>query len=480
MTYPERLFIDGRWCDAADPGRLAVVSPTSEDVIAEVQIGGPADVHRATKAASEAFRRGRWPELTADGRADLLDRFALALTSRTEALTTTIAEEAGIPISLAPIHVTRAIEFVSYYADLVRRTPMSQPRTATSAKVTVGQQPVGVVGAIGPWNIPLLGALSKIAPALAAGCTVVFKPSPETPLTALLMAEAAEHAELPPGVLNVVPATQAGSQALVADPLVAKVAFTGSTATGRAIALACAQQLKPYALELGGNAAAIVCDDIPVEVAGPGLVMTGLAVSNGEACVAQRRILVPRARRDEIVAAICAVASTLPIGDPKQPGTVLGPMITDGHRKRVLDHIADGQSQGAAVVHGGGSPLGLDRGYFVQPTVLVDVDNHMRIAREETFGPVVCVMTYDDINQAIAIANDTEYGLSASIWTADLSNADAIAPRLEAGSVYVNGSGDLDPNVPFGGVKQSGVGRELGPEGLSEFMHSQSIFRPAS
>lgn len=476
----ERMYIDGTWCTSTDSPPLTVISPATENVIAEVHVGGPADIGNAVSAAADAFQRGGWSRAANEVRADALDRFAAELTARSDRFTTTIAQEAGLPVALAPMHVTRAIEFVSYYADLVRRTPTVERRAASAARATVGRHPVGVVGAIGPWNIPLLGALSKVAPALAAGCTVVFKPSPETPLTALLMAEAAEHADLPPGVLNVVPATPEGSRALVADHRVAKIAFTGSTATGRAIATVCAQQLKPYALELGGNAAAIVCDDAPLEIVGPGLAMTGLGVSNGEACIAQRRILVPRRRRDEIVAALCAFAPLLAVGDPTDPSTVIGPMITGDHRKRILDHIADGQAQGATLVCGGGIPDGIDRGFYVEPTVLVDVDNDMPVAREETFGPVVCVLTYDDLDEAVRIANDTNYGLSASIWTADPTGAGDLAARLEAGSVYVNGAMDLDPNVPFGGFKQSGVGRELGPEGLAEYLQIQSVLRPAS
>lgn len=478
MHQSNHLFIGGQWTAATDPHPTAVISPSTEGVIAELQFGGPADVDRAVASAHAAFTSGPWANSTVEFRADALSRFVDELSARTEAFRRTIADEAGLPVVLGPIQVSRAIEFVQYYADLVREYPMAESRSATMTSVNLRQVPLGPIAAIGPWNIPLLGALSKVAPALAAGCTVVFKPSPETPLTALLMAEAAEAADLPPGVLNVVPVSQAGSEALVADRRIAKVGFTGSTAVGHAIALECARQLKPYTLELGGNAAAIICDDAPLEDLGPGLAMTALALSNGEACIAQRRIMVPRHRRDEVVATLCAIAPMLRVGDPREPTTVVGPLISAAHRKRVLDHVADGVSQGATAVYGGGIPEGKDRGFYFEPTVLVDVEPDMRIAREETFGPVVCVMTYDDLDEAIRIANDTHYGLSASIWTEDQERADEIANKLEAGSVFINGAMDLDPNVPFGGFKESGVGRELGPEGLSMYMQVQSVMRP--
>ncbi|ELB92040.1 betaine aldehyde dehydrogenase, partial [Rhodococcus wratislaviensis IFP 2016] len=319
-------------------------------------------------------------------------------------------------------------------------------------------------------------ALSKLAPALAAGCTVVYKPSPETPLIAYLVADAAHEAQFPPGVVNMVTADLEGSERLVSHPDVDMVGFTGSTAVGRRIAQSCAVDFRRHALELGGNAAAIILPDAPAELIAAGLGATGLALNNGEACIAQRRVLAPRERYDEIVAILAAAAAGLPVGDPSDPTTVIGPMITSEHRDRVVDHIEAARTAGAVLAAGGRSDR--DSGYYVEPTVLANVTNDMAAAREEIFGPVVCVIAYDTVEEAVAIAHDTEYGLSSSIWTSDIAAGEAIGRRLRVGSVYINGTLALDPAIPFGGFGHSGMGRELGPEGLDAYCEIQSVFVP--
>lgn len=482
-TTKDTVYVDGDFVDALTEARLPVVNPATGTVIGEVPDGSVADVDRAVSAARVAFDSGPWPTMSGTERADHLKRLADELAARRDDIARTITAEAGFVAAFCgPLHVDGAIEILRYYADLARAEDLEEVRHSAMAQanVRVRRCPVGVVAALVPWNIPLLGALSKVAPALAAGCTVVYKPAPATPFTGYLLAEAIHAAGFPPGVFNMLITDVEGSQHLVAHRDVDMIAFTGSTAVGRDIAQACAPDFRRFALELGGNAAAIVLDDAPAELIASGLAPYGLALNNGEACIAQRRVLAPRDRYDEVVAILVAAAGMLTVGDPTEPTTLVGPQISAEHRDRVLAHIRDAESQGAVVAAGGGVPdNGLD-GYFVQPTVLANVTNDMRVAQQEVFGPVVCVIPYDSVDEAIEIARDTEYGLSASIWTADPARGEELGRRLRVGSVYVNATMALDPNIPFGGFGHSGVGRELGPEGIAEYREIQSIFVPVS
>ncbi|WP_394358707.1 aldehyde dehydrogenase [Nocardia canadensis] len=483
MRTENTVYIDGEFIDSLTEARLPVTNPATGTVIGEVPDCGVADVDRAVHAARRAFDTGPWPTMTGAERAVRLTRLADELASRSTEIARTITAEAGFASAVCgPVHVDGAIDVLRYYAGLVGKEDLEEVRPSAQAQadVRIRRCPVGVVAALVPWNIPLLGALSKIAPALAAGCTVVYKPSPETPLTGYLLAEAVQAAGLPPGVVNVLVADLVGSQHLVSHRDVDMVAFTGSTAVGSAIALSCAADFRRYALELGGNAAAIVLDDAPIGMIAGGLAVYGLALNNGQACIAQRRILAPRERYEEIVAALAAAANMLPLGDPTTPTTLVGPLISEAHRDRVLACIRDAESEGAVVAAGGGIPDEAGNGYFIQPTVLARVTNSMRVARQEVFGPVVCVIAYDTVEEAIAIARDTEYGLSSSVWTADPARGEEIGRRLRVGSVYVNATLTLDPTIPFGGFGHSGVGRELGPEGIEEYREVQSIFVPTS
>ncbi|WP_038553802.1 aldehyde dehydrogenase [Nocardia nova] len=477
------IYINGSFEPASSADRIPVLDPSGGCVIAHVPACGAEDVDRAVSAARAAFDNGPWADTTGPDRARALTRLADALSEIEDQLAETVALEAGFAIRAAlTVHVRQAIEFVRYYAELASGAADEEvrPGAATTARVRVRHCPVGVVATLVPWNIPLLGALAKIAPALAAGCTVVHKPSPETPLTSYLLADAVHKAGFPRGVVNILPADLEGSRRLVSHPGVDMVAFTGSTAVGREIAETCARDLRRYALELGGNAAAILLEDAPARLIAAGLAGTGIVMNNGEACIAQRRVLAPRSRYDEIVSLLAEAVRALPVGDPTDPKTVVGPMITRQHRDRVLGHVQAAVTAGAVVAAGGGIPAGRDAGFFVEPTVLADVTNEMAVAREEVFGPVLCVIAYDTIDEAIAIARDTEYGLSGSVWTADPERGAEIAARLRVGSVYVNGAMSLDPAIPFGGFGQSGVGRELGPEGLDEFRETQAVFVPAA
>jgi len=481
MQVRSQFYINGQGQGPSGTTLIEVVSPHTEASIGTVPEGTAADIDAAVAAARAAFDHGPWPRLPLAERAGRLRRFAGYLREHRAAIARTIAREGGFPIARAePVHVVRGADFVDYFAGLIEKTVLEEERQALAGRVQVRREPVGVVGAIVRWNIPLIGALSKLAPALAAGCTAVLKPSPETPLSSYFLAEAAAYAELPPGVFNLVPAGLQGSMPLVEHPHVDKIAFTGSTAVGKEIARACAGTVKRLALELGGNAAAIVLDDAPAALVAQGLLHCGLINNNGQACIAQRRILVPRARQAELVDALHAAAQMVIAGDPEDPRTQLGPLVSRAHRDRVLRHIGTGLEEGATLVCGGARPPGLERGWYVAPTIFSNVHNGMHIAREEIFGPVVNVIPYDTEEQALAIAADTEYGLSGAVWSADVARAAALGKRLRVGSVYINASMTLDPNVPFGGFGQSGIGRELGPEGLAEYFEVQSVFYPAT
>jgi betaine-aldehyde dehydrogenase len=343
--------------------------------------------------------------------------------------------------------------------------------------VQVRRAPVGVAACILPWNVPLYIAAMKLGPALAAGCTVVIKPAPETPLDPYLLAEAVQEAGLPPGVVNVVAAGRETSEYLVRHPGVDKVSFTGSSATGARIAALCGEQIKRCTLELGGKSAAILLEDVDLAKSTQDLVMAGL-LNNGQACAAQTRILAPRSRYREVVDALGSAVGALRVGDPADPQTNVGPLVAKRQRDRVLGYLESGKRDGAKAVCGGGRPAHLDRGWFIEPTVFADVRNSMTIAREEIFGPVLSVIPYGDEDEAVAIANDSPYGLGGGVWTRDVAHGAAIAARIRTGVVAINSAMLLDFKSPFGGFKKSGIGRELGPEGIAPYTEYQSIILP--
>jgi acyl-CoA reductase-like NAD-dependent aldehyde dehydrogenase len=342
--------------------------------------------------------------------------------------------------------------------------------------IKVLREPVGVVAAIVPWNFPQTLGFMKIAPALAAGCTVVVKPSPETVLDAFLLARTAIDAGLPPGVLGIVPGGRELGARLVAHPDVDKVAFTGSTAAGREIAQTCGRLLRPVTLELGGKSATIVLDDAELDLAaiGADLFVATLA-NNGQTCFLGPRVLAPRHRYAEVVDVFTEFARSMAIGDSLDPGTQIGPMATARHRARVESYIAQGRAEGGRVTTGGGRPEGRDRGWFIEPTVFADVGNDATVCREEIFGPVLTVIPYRDEEEAVRIANDSDYGLGGTVWSADPDRALRLARRVRTGTIGINRYMP-DPAAPFGGVKDSGIGRELGPEGLAAYQQPKSIY----
>ncbi|MDF3309220.1 aldehyde dehydrogenase [Rhodococcus sp. T2V] len=471
----DALFIGGRWVAPQEGAAADVVEAATEKVLGRSALASAADIDAAVSAARDALR-GPWGQLDNRARADLLDAFASALKKRGRDTATLVSRENGMPISLsAGVNGFGPAAMIRYYAALVRDAASEDVRpSAFGGRTVVRREPVGVVAAITPWNYPQPLAAMKIAPALAAGCTVVLKAAPETALDAFAFADAAEEAGLPPGVLNIVPAGREASAYLVQHPGVDKVAFTGSTAAGRAIGEVCGRLLRPVTLELGGKSAAIVAPDADLSVFAANLAEVSL-VNNGQTCHASTRILAPRARYEEVVEAVTETVRGLVVGDPLDKATAIGPLVSAAQRERVLGYIEDGRSAGYRTTTGGGVPDSQPLGWFVEPTVFVDVDNSARIAQEEIFGPVLTITPYTDEDEAVAIANDSEYGLGGTVWTADEEHGLALASRVHSGTVGVNHYA-LDLDAPFGGVKSSGLGRELGPEGLNPYFATKSVY----
>jgi betaine-aldehyde dehydrogenase len=472
------LFIGGGWVAPESTEVIEVVSPATEEVIGRAPHASTADVDRAVAAARAALVDGPWPAMSPGERAEVMAALSAQLQARSMEIADLITAENGSPASFSLMgQVFASTMVLDYYTELARTFAFTDERTGIMGPVTVRREPVGVVGAIVPWNVPLFTTMLKLAPAMAAGCTVVLKPAPETPLDAYILAEAAEAAGVPAGVLNIVAAGREVGEHLVTHPGVDKIAFTGSTAAGRAIAALCGQLLRRCTLELGGKSAAVICDDADVDTTIAGL-LPASTMNNGQACVAQTRLLVPNSRKAEFTDAIAAAVGALVVGDPADPATQVGPLTSARQRERVEGYIAAGRDQGATVAVGGGRPAGFDRGWYVEPTVFADVDNGMRIAQEEIFGPVLAVIGYDDVDDAVAIANDSEYGLSGSVWSADVERATAIANRMQTGTVSVNGF-MIEFCAPFGGFKNSGLGRELGPEGLAHYLEYKTVMYPS-
>jgi aldehyde dehydrogenase (NAD+) len=472
-VYERRgVFIDNEVVASAGEVR-DVVSPATEEVIGSATMAVADDVDGAVAAARRAFDDGPWPRLAAEERRAVLAKAAEILAPLAEELSVLVTRENGVNIKYQQGNVAGAF---AYYSSL----PLPEPdyrEMSPGAGALVVKEPAGVVGAIVPWNAPVGLGLSKVLPALMAGCTVVLKPSPETPLHDYVIAEAFAEAGLPPGALSVVPADRQVSEQLVRHPEVDLISFTGSTAAGRRIGAICGEQIKRVVLELGGKSAAIVVDDFDPAMAA--LVLhTGMLLNNGEACMAWTRLLVPRTRHDEFVDAFCDVLGKVKVGDPLDPSNDLGPLVAERQRERVEGYIRSGVEDGAKIVVGGGRPAHLDRGWYVEPTLFVNADNDMKMCREEIFGPVGTVIAYDDLDEAVRIANDTNYGLAGGVFTADPERGHSIAGRIRAGTIGVNSLG-VASCVPFGGFKDSGVGRSHGPEGFAEFFETKTIGLPA-
>jgi len=472
----DRLYIGGEWVQPAGKSTIDVISPHSEELVGRVPEGTEADIDKAVAAARTAFDTGDWPRLSPEERIAAVQKFCDVYAARIPDMASVITEEMGSPITFSNLAQSPAPwMMLNTFLQIAAEYPWEERRTGVlSGEVIVRREPVGVVGAIVPWNVPQFVTMSKLAPALISGCAIVIKPSPETPLDGFLMAELLEEAGIPKGVVSVIPAGREVGEHLVKHPGVDKIAFTGSTAAGRRIASICGEQLKRVSLELGGKSAAIILDDADLAATVQGLKFASL-MNNGQACVAQTRILASRKRYDEVVGAVAEMVGSLAVGDPSDPATEVGPLVAERQQERVEKYIALGQEEGGKVVVGGnGMPDGLEKGWYVKPTVFAGVDNSMRIAQEEIFGPVLAVIPFDDADDAVRIANDSEYGLAGSVWTADADLGLDIARRVRTGTYGVN-QYTMDFVAPFGGYKGSGVGREFGKEGLDHYVELKSI-----
>ena len=471
LSAPHQHFIDGKFVKSSAEEAIAVVDPTSGETVGHVPAGNASDIDRAVKAARRAFESGPWRKMRGADRERLLLRLADLLEAHATEFSEIESVNSGrILTATRAIDVDLSVSYLRYMAGWATKIkghtiePSIPYAPGANFFAMTLREPIGVVGAITPWNVPLGQAIWKIAPALATGCTLVLKPAEQTPLTALRFAALIAEAGIPDGVINVVTGYGAAAgAALVAHPEIDKISFTGSTQVGRMIGQAAAASMKHFTLELGGKSPMVVLEDADLEVTIPGAAM-GIFANHGQSCIAGSRLFVHEAVYDKVVAGIARIAKEIKLGPALAPQTQMGPLVSASQQKRVLGYIQSGREDGAEVVAGGEAVEG--PGSYVRPTVFADVNPGMRIVQEEIFGPVLAVARFNDLNDVLDRANDTRFGLGASVWTRDLNKAHWFIRNLRAGTVWVNTHGVLDLAVPFGGVKQSGVGHELGEEAI--------------
>lgn len=470
MKVYDKLYINGAWVAPLGTGTIDATCASTEEVVTRIPEGNKEDADRAVAAARAAFEQ--WSQTSVDERSAILEKIAAGMEARKKDVAMAIATEVGMPFKMAnAIQASLPIGAAKTYAELVKNYHFEE-QVGTSLVV---REPIGVVAAITPWNFPINQIMLKVAPALAAGCTVVLKPSEVAPTTAFILAEVLHDIGLPPGVFNLV--TGYGpvvGEALAANPDVDMVSFTGSTRAGRRVAEVAAQTIKRVALELGGKSPHVILEDADLEKA----VKAGVNecyLNSGQACIAPTRMLAPKSKYEEVVKLAKAAAESFTVGDPINGDVKLGPVISAVQRDRVVGFIKKGIEEGARLVTGGpDKPEGLDKGYYVKPTVFADVDNDMTIAREEIFGPVLTIIPYEDEQDAVRIANDTIYGLGGNVWAGTKEHGIEVAKKIRTGQISVNG-GRYNPLAPFGGYKQSGLGREAGKFGLEEFLEVKSL-----
>lgn len=473
MVEFEGIYVDGAWRPSQGGTQITVINPATEEAFGSVTAATAADVDTAVASAAAALPG--WAATSLDERIAVVERIATLIGERTEELAQARTGSMGSPIK-ASRTLSNSLGLLDMYLSTIRQVEFAKVRRDTFGTSYIMRRPVGVVAGVVPWNVPVRNELKKTIPSILTGCTCILKPAPESPLTAAMLVEIFTEAGLPDGVVNMVAGGAETGQALVAHPRVNKIAFTGSTAAGEHIARAAATGLKRVQLELGGKSAAIICRDADMKMVIPSLLAFGFG-NSGQICASLTRVVVPREMHDEVVAALVEGARRHVVGDPMDDATTLGPVVTRNQRDKILDYVASGIQQGATLATGGSAPEGLDRGYYVAPTVFGNVDNSMRIAQEEIFGPVVSVIPYDADDDALRIANDSKYGLHGAVFSADAAKALSIAQRMETGTCAIN-SFDIPISAPFGGVKHSGLGRENGLEGYDSFLEYYSYKIP--
>ncbi len=475
-----QLYIDGQFVDSASGETFQSINPATEQPVAEVARANREDAKRAIAAARRAFDEGPWSRTTPADRSKILLQIAEALGARAAELAALETEDSGGTIRKTMGDLTLGAMQLMTIAELGASFPyvedLPDQMIPGPAKNNVYREPFGVCGQIIPWNFPLVMAIWKLGPALATGNTIVLKPAPDSPCTAMELAKILAEIDLPKGVVNIIPGfgPDCGEE-LATNPMVDKVAFTGSTAVGRRIMQLAGGTVKKVTLELGGKSPAILCDDADLDMASAG-VLFGVFFHQGQACESGTRLFVSERIHDEFVERLVKRTKTLRVGDPSAMESDLGPLIAERQSERVEGYIQSGQEEGAKIVIGGGRPGNLPKGYYVEPTIFVDVRNEMKIAQEEIFGPVLCVLKYKDVDDAVRMANDTIYGLAGSVWSKDNEKALAIARRIRAGTIWINEHHMLSAATPFGGYKQSGIGRELGMHGLSEYLQIKHVY----
>ena len=480
QSYDRRkIFVGGEWVPPNSSEKIAMISPFTEQQIASVPKCSKEDVDAAVAMARKAFDTGPWPRMSVEERVEAVGRLRAAFERRKEDMAQAITAEMGSPITQSrTIQTTVPLMMLDEQRQIALETyPWSELRQSASGSALVRRHAKGVAALVTPWNAPMMTVIQKLGPALIAGCTVVLKPASLAPLSAYLLAELAEEAELPAGVLNVITCDRVEAEYLVLHPGVNKVTFTGSSAAGRHLAAKCGALLRPITLELGGKSAGIILDDADIPAAVEALRLLSFR-NSGQICTLKTRVLVSKKREAEVVDALAAMVASMPVGDPLDENTHIGPMVSDKQQRSVAGYIDVGIKEGAkAVVGGVGMPEGLNHGWFVRPTLFAGVDQNSRIAQEEIFGPVLSVLAYRDEDDAVAIANNSVYGLSGSVFSKDVERAISIADRVKTGVLEVNGS-PFGFHAPFGGVKHSGIGRESGWEGFEPYVELKSIGIP--
>lgn len=470
----DKLYIGGEWVNSHSGKMIEVTSPDTEEVVARVAEASEDDVDLAVAAAREAFDKGPWPRMTANERAGWMRKLSEAIENRGSQFALCWSHQIGVPYKRAKMVAPFLTKTMNQYIDIAENMDFVEQREIAGAGVgLVAYEPVGVVAAIAPWNVPVNTMLNKIGPALMGGCTVIMKPAPETPVEAYIIAQCADEIGLPPGVLNLFCANRDVSDYLVRRPGVDKVSFTGSVVAGERIAAVCGDRIARCTLELGGKSAAIILDDYDLDKVAK-ILVDGICSLSGQNCALLSRALVSRERHDELVGKMKEIAESVKVGHTFDEDTVVGPVAMKRQLERIEELIASGIMEGATLIAGGKRPAHLDRGYFMEPTIFGNVTNDMRIAQEEIFGPVLCVIPFDDLDHAIEIANDSEFGLAGAVFTIDLEQAYQIARRLRTGTVGQNGP-RADFTIGFGGFKKSGIGREGGIAGLKAFLEAKTI-----